>query len=97
MPIVSLYKAFNASIERGDIPQRPRESYKTLAAEAAEFSNAQKLENLAQRLSRIEILVERLAQNAETAPKMPQNRAEMPLKTTFPSKQSPYTKKGTKR
>ena len=94
---MSLIKAFNASIERGDIPQRPRESYKTLAAEAAEFSNAQKLENLAQRLSRIEILVERLAQNAESAPTMPQNRLEMPLETILPRKQAPYTKKGTKR
>ena len=97
MPIVSLYKAFNATLERGDVPQRPRESYKTLAAEAVEFSNAQKLENLAQRLSRIEILVERLAQNAETAPKMPQNRLEMPLETILPRNQAPYTKKGTKR
>ena len=94
---MSLYRAFNASLERGDVPQRPRESYKTLAAEAAEFSNAQKLENLAQRLSRIEILVERLAQNAETAPKMPQNRIEMPLKTILPGKQGNHTKKGTKR
>ena len=97
MSIVSLYKAFNASIERGDVPQRPRESYKTLAAEAAEFSNAQKLENLAQRLSRIEILVERLAQNAETAPTMPQNRQEMPLETILPRKQGNHTKKGKKR
>ena len=71
MPIVSLIKAFNASIERGNIPQRPRESCKTLAAEAAEFSNAQNIQKLAQRLSRIEILVERLAQNAETALKCP--------------------------
>ena len=97
MPIMSLYKAFNASLERGDVPQRPRESYKTLAAEAVEFSNAQKLENLAQRLSRIEVLVERLAQNAESALKMPQNRSEMPLKTILPRKQAPYTKKGTNR
>lgn len=94
---MSLYKAFNASIERGDVPQRPRESYKTLAAEAVEFSNAQNIQKLTQRLSRIEILVERLAQNAETAPTMPQNRPEMPLKTIFPSKQGNHTKKGTKR
>ena len=97
MPIVSLIKAFNASIERGNIPQRPRESYKTLAAEAVEFSNAQNIQKLTQRLARIEILVERLAQNAETAPKMPQNRLEMPLKTILPRKQGNYTKKGTKR
>ena len=97
MPIMSLYKAFNASLERGDVPQRPRESYKTLAAEAAEFSNAQNIQKLAQRLSRIEILVERLAQNSETAPRMPQNRLEMPLKTILPRKQAPYTKKGTNR
>ena len=94
---MSLIKAFNASIERGDIPQRPRESYKTLAAEAAEFSNAQKLENLAQRLSRIEVLIERLAQNAETARKMPPNRPEMPLETILPRIQGNHTKKGTKR
>ena len=97
MPIMSLYKAFNASIERGDVPQRPRESYKTLAAEAAEFSNAQNIQKLTQRLARIEILVERLAQNSETAPKMPQNRLEMPLKTILPQKQGNHTKKGTKR
>jgi len=97
MPIMSLIKAFNASIERGDIPQRPRESYKTLAAEAVEFSNAQNIQKLTQRLARIEILVERLAQNSETAPKMPQNRLEMPLKTILPRNQGNHTKKGTKR
>ena len=94
---MSLYKAFNASLERGDVPQRPRESYKTLAAEAAEFSNAQNIQKLAQRLSRIEILVERLAQNSETAPRMPQNRLEMPLETILPRNQGNHTKKGTKR
>ena len=94
---MSLYKAFNASLERGDVPQRPRESYKTLAAEAAEFSNAQNIQKLTQRLSRIEILVERLAQNAETAPTMPQNRQEMPLETILPRKQGNHTKKGKKR
>ena len=97
MPIVSLYKAFNASIERGDVMQSPRQSYKTLAAEAVEFSNAQNIQKLTQRLARIEVLVERLAQNAETAPKMPQNRLEMPLKTILPRKQGNHTKKGTKR
>ena len=94
---MSLIKAFNASLERGDVPQRPRESYKTLAAEAAEFSNAQNIQKLAQRLSRIEILVERLAQNSETAPRMPQNRLEMPLETILPRNQGNHTKKGTKR
>ena len=90
---MSLIKAFNASIERGDIPQRPRESYKTLAAEAVEFSNAQNIQKLTQRLARIE----RLAQNAESAPTMAQNRIEMPLKTILPGKKGNHTKKGTKR
>lgn len=77
MPIVSLYKAFNASVERGFVPHRPRESYKTLAAEAAEFSNRERLAEVEARLIRLEIRFQEL----EKASKTPQNRAEMPLKT----------------
>lgn len=94
---MSLYKAFNASFDRGEIPQRPRESYKTLAAEAAEFSNAKKIESILHRISRVEVMVERLAQNPEKALTMPQNRLKMPLEATFTTKQVANTKKGTKK
>jgi hypothetical protein len=91
--IVSLIKAFNASVERGFVPHRPRESYKTLATEAAEFSNRERLADVEARLMRLEIRCLEL----EKASRMPQNRAEMPLKTPLMVKKGGHTpkKKGT--
>lgn len=90
---MSLLKAFNASIERGFVPHRPRESYKTLATEAAEFSNRERLSDVEARLMRLEIRCLEL----EKSSRMPQNRSEMPLKTPFMAKKGGYTpkKKGT--
>ena len=73
---MSLIKAFNASIERGAVPQRPRANYKTLAQEAAEFANRDRIQDLEARTTRLEIR----CQEIEKALKTPQNRAEMPLK-----------------
>jgi hypothetical protein len=86
---VSLYKAFNASVERGFVPQRSRESYKNLAAEAAEFSNREWLSDIETRLMRPEIR----CQDLEKAPKTPQNRSELPLKTPLSVKKGGYTPK----
>jgi hypothetical protein len=93
--IVSLLKAFNASIERGFVPHRPRESYKTLATEAAEFSNRERISDVEARLMRLEIRCQEL----EKASRMPQNRAEMPLKTPLLVEKGGHTpkKKGNTR
>jgi hypothetical protein len=48
-----------------------------LAAEAAEFFNRERLSDIETRLMRLEIR----CQDLEKAPKTPQNRSEMPLKT----------------
>jgi len=94
--IVSLYKAFNASCERGFVPLR-KECYKTLSEEAAEFSNRQRLDILEPKLSRIEVLVERLCQKQENDATMPQNRLKTPLKTTLDAKRThTHTKKPKK-
>ena len=73
---MSLIKAFNASIERGAAPQRPRANYKTLAHEAAEFANRDRIQELEARTTRLEIR----CQDIEKALKTLQNREEMPLK-----------------
>lgn len=73
---MSLIKAFNASIERGVVPQRPRANYKTLAQEAAEFANRDRIKDLEARTTRLEIR----CQDIEKALKTPQNRSEMALK-----------------
>lgn len=86
---MSLIKAFNATVERGFVPHRPRESYKTLAAEAAESSNRERLAEVEARLIRLEIR----CLDLEKASKTPQNRAEMPLKTPLSVKKGGYTPK----
>ena len=89
---MSLYKAFNASVERGFVPHRPRESYKTLAAEAAEFSNRERLAEVEARLMRLEIRCQEL----EKAIINPQNRSEMPFKQPLMVKGYPATTKSRK-
>ena len=73
---MSLIKAFNASIERGAVPQRPMANYKTLAHEAAEFANRDRIQELEARTTRLEIR----CQDIEKTLKSHQNRSEMALK-----------------
>ena len=89
---MSLIKAFNASIERGAVPQRPRANYKTLAQEAAEFANRDRIKDLEARTTRLEIRCQEL----EKAIINPQNRAEMPFKQPLMVKGYPATTKARK-
>ena len=89
---MSLIKAFNASIERGAVPQRPRANYKTLAQEAAEFANRDRIKDQEARTTRLEIR----CQDIEKALKSPQNRSEMALKQPLMVKGYPATTKAKK-
>lgn len=89
---MSLYKAFNASIERGAVPQRPRANYKTLAHEAAEFANRDRIQDLEARTTRLEIRCQEL----EKALRSYQNRAEMAFKQPLVVKGYPATSKAKK-
>lgn len=89
---MSLIKAFNASIERGAVPQRLRANYKTLAQEAAEFANRNRIQELEARTTRLEIRCQEL----EKAIINPQNRAEMPFKQPLMVKGYPATTKAKK-
>ena len=66
MPIMSLYKAFNATMERGFVPyRRTTPAYKTLAEEAKEFekskeSNTAQITYILHRINEIEKALERL-------------------------------------
>ena len=89
---MSLIKAFNASIERWAVPQRPRANHKTLAQEAAEFANRHRIKDLEARTTRLEIRCQEL----EKAIINPQNRAEMPFKQPLMVKGYPATTKAKK-
>ena len=91
---MSLIKAFNASIERGTVPESPRASYKTLAQEAAEFANRNRIQDLEARTTRLEIRCLEL----EKALISPQIRPEIAFKKPMMVKGYPATtnaRKGT--